>query len=290
MPRIPGRAALFLFALAVHLPVACESGAGGPPVAIPGLRLDRERVPLGGPLQMTYSFTPTPGIAGLRGAHRVSVRFLDADGTVMFDDDHDPPVPTTDWQPGRMVIYERLVFIPVYPYVGDAFVELGLYAPETGDRAPLAGARPGEVHAMAAIELAPPPRSFPMLQDGWHAPERDTGREWRWTSGAATIAFWNPRREARIYLEVEGRPDLFEPGQRLDLVLGDRTVESIAIDEPGVILHTAELGTADFGDRDITEWTLRVDRSFVPAELPGSDSGDTRRLGVRVYRVFIESR
>ena len=280
---------MFFLLFAVYLPAACGSDDTGPPVAIPGLRLDRERVPLGGPLQMTYSFTPTPEIGELSRPYRVSVQFLDADGTVMFNDDHDPPVPTTDWQPGQLVIYERLMFIPMYPYVGDAFIKLGLYTPGTGDWAPLARSRIGAVGAVAAVKLAPPPRSWPMLQEGWHGFERADGREWRWTSGEATVTFRNPRQDARLYLEIQGRPNLFEPAQRVDLVLGDRTVESVVIAEPGVVLHTLELGAMDFGDRDTTEWTIRVDPTFVPAELPGSDSGDTRRLGVRVYHVFIES-
>lgn len=282
--------ALLVLGCAVHLAAACGPEELGPPVAIPGLRLDRERVPLGGPLRMVYSFTPTPGIAALSGPYRVSVRFLDADGTFMFDDDHDPPVPTTEWQSGQPVFYERVFFVPLHPYVGTTSVAIGLYAPETGHRAAVAGAGSGGFDTGAAsIELAPPPRSWPTLRGGWHGVERAEGREWRWTSVRAAVAFWNPRRDARLYLQIEGRPDLFEPGQRVDLIVGDRTVESLLIDRPGVILHTTELGAGDFGEQDTIELALRVDPTFVPAELPGSDGGDTRRLGIRVYRLFIES-
>jgi hypothetical protein len=38
----------------------------------------------------------------------------------MWTDDHTPPVPTTQWKPGQTVEYTRTVFIPIFPYVGDA--------------------------------------------------------------------------------------------------------------------------------------------------------------------------
>ena len=49
------------------------------------------------------------------------------------------------------------------------------------------------------------------------------------------------------------------------------------------------LNARDFGDDDTTELTLRVDQTFVPATLPGSDSTDERRLGVRVWYAYLET-
>jgi len=36
--------------------------------------------------------------------------------------------------------------------------------------------------------------------------------------------------------------------------------------------------------------TLHVDQTFVPATLPDSNGVDARRLGVRVFHAFLESR
>ena len=106
----------------MNLSGACGSPDMGPAVAIPELGFNRARVPIGGPLEMTYRFTASPEIGTLTEPYRVSVQFLDADGELMFIDDHDPPVATTDWRPGETVTYERRMFIPMYPYVGNASI------------------------------------------------------------------------------------------------------------------------------------------------------------------------
>ena len=71
--------------------------------------------------------------------------------------------------------------------------------------------------------------------------------------------------------------------------MGGDTIDSFLVADPGVILHTTTVSAADFGDGDLAELTLHVDLTFVPAELPGSNSADNRRLGVRVFHAFVEN-
>lgn len=291
MPRVPRLVLLFL-----SLPFLCGVGACrvpdvGPPAAVPSLALNRTGVPLGGPLEMTYQFAVLPGFVGVSESYQVFVDFLDANERVMFSDHHMPPVATTDWKPGETVSYQRLIFVPIYPYVGDASVTLRLASPLAEDSVGLVGEHLGEGrYRVATVRLAPPPKSIPMFQAGWHQRERDGYEEWRWSASEATIAFENPRQDSVVYLELEGRPMLFESPQRVDLVVGGRTIDSFPVENPGVILHTTMVSAADFGDGDLVELTLRVDSTFVPAELPGSNSADDRRLGVRVFHAFVESR
>ncbi len=270
---------------------ACGSPEIGPPVAIPAVAVDRERVPIGGPLEMTYRFTASAEVASVTEPYRVAVQFLNADGEVMFTDDHDPPVATSDWQPGETVRYDRLLFIPVYPYVGPTSIALGLYSPVTGGRVALAGEPTAEgAYVVGAIELLPPPRSIVTLREGWHRRELDGDLEWRWSTDEAIIAFRNPRQDSILYLELDGRPDLFDSPQRVDLVIGDRTIDTFVIAEGGTTVYTSTMTALDFGDDDPTQLTLRVTPTFVPAELPGANGGDARRLGVRVFHAFLESR
>ena len=135
-----------------------------------------------------------------------------------------------------------------------------------------------------------PLASLPTFQSGWHGRERDGYKEWRWSTAEATIAFQNPREESILSLELEGRPALFDSPQRVDLTVGRRTIDSFLIEDPGVILHTTTVSAADFGDGDLVELTLLVGSTFVPAELPGSNSTDDRRLGVRVFHMSVDSR
>jgi hypothetical protein len=293
MSQVPPLSCVLPLLFAIGLSGACGPPDLGPAVAIPTLELNRAQVPLGGPIEMTYGFTPSPEIRTLTEPYRVSVHFLDADGELMFTDDHDPAVPTTDWYPGQLVTYDRRLFIPVYPYVGDASIALGLYSPATGRRFALAGEHIGDAgHAVVAtIELTPPPEGiFLEFREGWHQREFDDDQEWQWSAGDGIVAFGNPRQDSILYLELDGRSDLFDAPQRVDLVVGDRTVDSFVVEASDVTFHTATLSAADFGDDDTIELTLHVDQTFVPAELPDAGNADTRRLGVRVFNLFLERR
>ena len=126
--------------------------------------------------------------------------------------------PATDWQPGQTVTYERRLFIPLYPYVGKASVALRLVSPSTGDPVALVGEHLGQGRYVAAsVELVPPPTSNPTFRGDWYARE---GRAWRWSTGKSTIVFERPRQDSILYLELEGRPALFELPQRVDLLVG----------------------------------------------------------------------
>src|SRR5438105_809956 len=109
-----------------------------PPVATPSVTLNHDRAPLGSPLDITYKFV-VANDAHFNQDYHVMSHVLDADGQLMWDDDHMPPVPTSQWKPGQTVEYTRTVFIHVYPYVGDASIQVGLYSAADQKRLPLAG-------------------------------------------------------------------------------------------------------------------------------------------------------
>ena len=62
----------------------------------------------------------------------------------MFADDHAPPQPTGSWRPGQEIEYDRRMIVPVYPYIGEVTVAVGLYSLQDGDRLPLEGTHLGE--------------------------------------------------------------------------------------------------------------------------------------------------
>ena len=290
MLRIPALS-LLLLVFGTGLSGACGAPDVGPAFAVATVSLDRSSVPLGGRLEMVYRFTALPPFGTLTEPPRVLVQFVDPDGTVLFSDDHDPPVAATAWRPGETITYRRLMYIPVRPYVGQASIRLALMSPATGERLPLADEQMGAGgYVAASIDLVPPQRSnFPTFQNGWHRLERARGREWRWTKGVAVMVFSNPRRDSVLYIDLAGRPDLFDSPQRVDFVIGGRTVDSLLLETSRDTSHTVTLNAGDFGDDDTTELTLRVDQTFVPALLTGTDSTDTRRLGIRVLYAFLET-
>lgn len=266
-----------------------------PPVAALTVVVDRAAVPLGAPLDLRFRFDVAPDLeADLSGEHHVFVHFLDDRGDLLWTEDHEPPIPTSEWRPGQTVEYERRVKIPMYPYIGEAEIAAGLYSVgsvDGGERLPLAGTHLGQfAYSVAAIRLDPQHESsFITYGDGWHSEEfsADGRRQWRWTSGRGVISFRNPNRDARLVLEFDGRPDLFDSPQRLSLGVGERVFRELTIDTNGVVHHVEDVSAADLGTEDVVELELRVEPTFVPAQVRG-DSRDTRELGVRVHYLYFE--
>ena len=96
------------------------------------LQLDRATVPLGGPVKLALQFVVSPTHQTLAEDYRVMVHFLDDNGDLMWAADHDPPTPTSQWQPGQTISYTHRARIPVYPYIGEAVVSVGLYSAGLG--------------------------------------------------------------------------------------------------------------------------------------------------------------
>ena len=57
-------------------------------------------------MDFTYRFEVAPG-AAIDGDYHVFVHVIDADNRVLWFDDHDPPVPTSSWEPAQVVEYTR---------------------------------------------------------------------------------------------------------------------------------------------------------------------------------------
>ena len=271
--------------------VGCGPTDSAVPVATAAVGLNRSRVPLGGPLEMNYRFTVVQDAPGFTDDYRVFVHFLDADGDLMFTDDHAPTVPTTSWQPGQEVTYQRRMIVPVYPYIGEVTIALGLYSVERGDRLPLAAEHLGQrAYRVATMEMAPQSESgFLVFEDGWYQAEsaHEDARGWQWTTGQATIAFRNPQVDSTFYLEVDGRPELFDVPQVLTLTIGDTVVETIELSAEEPTYHTIPVPAASLGAADAVVLTLTVDQTFVPSEATDGQSDD-RELGVQVFYAFFD--
>src|SRR5918994_276909 len=113
---------------------ACSGGKDtDPPVATSTLTLNHDRVPIGSPLKLTYSFQVADN-ATFDGDYWVFVHVLDPEGERLWTDDHLPATPTSQWKPGQKIEYTRTVFVPNYPYIGEANVRLGLYKPDANKR------------------------------------------------------------------------------------------------------------------------------------------------------------
>ncbi len=283
--------------LALGISVGLSAGCGKkedttPPVATPVFSASRARAALGSPLDLTYRFTVATNAPAFDKQYRVMVHFLDSDGELMWTDDHYPQVPTRDWKPGQRVEYTRTMFVPVYPYMGQSTIRVGLYDPETNERLPLAGVNDGQRgYDVGTLELLPASENvFIQFKDGWHNAEvssENAAVEWQWTQRVATLSLRNPGRDATLFVHFDGRPDLL-PGQVLTIRIGDQVLDTYTLASTEEVIRRVDVTAAQFGTTENVDVTLELNEAFVPAKTPAANSTDSRELGIRVFHVFVE--
>jgi hypothetical protein len=261
-------------------------------LATVSLALNKAAAALGSPIDMTYRFQVAPA-AAFDGNYRVFMHLLDSDGVNRWSDDHDPPIKTSEWKPGQVVEYTRTSFIPVVPYLGEATIRVGLYRPDAPDaRAPLNGPEPeGRSYKVATLRVLPQSENiFIVVRSGAHGTEwapENPAREWFWTKQEYVASFKNPKKDSTLYLEFDGRPDLFNQPQMVNVYLGSQSVASFAADSVNPVLRRIPLRADQLGAVDMAELRIGVDRAFTPASMPGGGK-DTRELGIRIYRLFVD--
>ncbi len=270
----------------------CSSkGPQEPPVAAATLAFNHTRVPLGSPVEMKYRFVVPPQPGKIDDDYSVFVHFLEVGSReMMWTDDHQPPVPTSQWKPGQTIEYARTMFTPVYPYIGEATVELGLYN-RKGKRLVLSGNDRGhQSYEMLKFELLPQTENvFLIYKDGWHPMEVASGNpatDWQWTKREATISFRNPKRNVVFYLDADAAPEAVGGDQTVTVRVGDQVVDTFT--PKGETLRKIALTGAQLGTAEMAEVKIAVDKTFVPALLPALKNPDSRELGIRVFHAFVE--
>jgi hypothetical protein len=264
-----------------------------PPVATPSFTINHPRAALGSPVEITYRFVVAPDAPKFQEDYLAMVHFLDADEEMMWTDDHLPQPPPSQWKPGQTVEYKRTMFVPIYPYVGEATVQMGLYSKTTGKRLPLAGIDSGQrAYKVATVQILPQTENvFLIYKDGWHpteVAENNAAVEWQWTKKEATLAFRNPKKPSTFYLHLDHPGGTFNDPQRVEVTLGGQTIDSLTLNPKDEFIRKVQLTPAQLGTADMVEIKITVDKTFVPALMPAANSRDPRELGVRVFHAFIE--
>jgi hypothetical protein len=287
---------LSILALVLCLPFAPGCGRSAdnqPPVATPSWRVNHPRAALGSPIDVTYRFQVAANAPAFDQDYRVMVHVLDSDDELMWTDDHQPSIPTREWKPGQTIEYTRTVFIPIYPYIGEATVQMGLYSPQDGRRLPLSGEDSGQrAYKVGTLQLLPQTENvFLIFKDGWHPAERAGDNvEWQWTKKVATIAFRNPKKNVTFYLHADNPGTVFGENQNVEVAVNGETIDTVAVAPKLEVIHRTPLTAAQLGTGEMAEIRLTVDKTYVPALLPAANSRDPRELGVRVFHAFVEPR
>ena len=264
------------------------------PVATPSIRVNHNRAAAGSPIDLTYTFVVAKD-AKITGDYRVMLHVVDTDEELMWTDDHNPPVPTSQWKPGQTVEYSRTIFVPVFPYVGDATVQMGLHSTKDQKRLTLSGEDVGQhAYKVAKLQLLPQTDNlFTVFKDGWNPAEaaaQDAAVEWQWTKKQATLAFKNPKKDAVFYFDADSPEPKLHPVQHVQISLGGQVVEDFMLEPDTRALRKIKLPAALMGTADLAELQITVDPTFVPMTVTNGASKDPRELGVRVFHAYVDPR
>jgi hypothetical protein len=287
--RSCARSALLPAALlsALVLPAACGGKPDNEPaVATPSVTLNKDKVPIDSVVTLTYKFAVASS-AKFDKDYWIFVHVLDPEGEQMWTDDHQPPTPTTQWKPGETIEYKRTIFVPNYPYIGEANMRLGLYDISSGKRlvlnAPEVSRRE---YLVTKFQILPSSENiFLVYKDGWHPAEVDAKNpqsQWTWTKKTATISFKNPKKDSTLYLQYDARVDLFNPPQQVTLKAGDQVIGTFAADSKSPKILSFPVSASQLGPGDMVDLVFDVDKTFKPG------GTDPRELGIRVFHVYIE--
>jgi hypothetical protein len=258
---------------------------------VPRFEVNRAQAPLGSAVEITYTWQLEPTAKKLAQDHRAFVHFVDSHGVMLFEDDHTPVPPVTEWEPGKSYSYQRTKFIPVYPYVGDVDVRMGLAPVGKGERVMLKGEDAGlREFKVARIELLPQTENiFLVYKEGWHNPEsspQNPSLERTWTKKDALISFKNPKKDVVVYVEADTNAKAFTAPPVLTLAVNNKTGVTIPIPNSEVFLKKVRVKAADLGPDEWVDLRLSMSESFVP-KLKGVNTHDDRELGLMVYHLYV---
>ena len=251
--------------LAVLAVVACAPPLDESPIVGLELAVSPRAVAHGGVVKIAYRVAAFQPVPPSDEPFRVHTHFMDADGQLMWADEHLPPTPVARVWPGTFIRYTRTLFLPYYPYLGEVSVRAGVYSPDHPDGLPLVGredSAPSD--EVARLTLLPQSESIQLAYgSGWYPLAAADGTAVsRWTEEQWSLSFQNPGRDARFYIEVQGRPDVAETPAAVEMLVDRQTVGTFPLASAGRTIHEIPLEMAHLGTADVVELTFQVNRSY----------------------------
>jgi hypothetical protein len=285
------RIVLLALALVVapHL-LACSFGKANRSVDL-SVRVDLPgSIPWSAPFEIAYTWEPGEEFDSEGRDYLVFLHFVDDSGVVVAQDDHEPPVPTSQWRPGQPIEYRRWFRFIDRLEVEHVDVVAGLYD-EAGRVAMRGFERRPDYPKLARLDIRLEDETgAPLRGGGWYELERSpsSGELWHWMSEDATAVFSNPRRDSILHMEASAPVPLLGHPQRVQVYLHDVEIADFTIDSDDRLRWQFPVAAADFGDDDFIEFRIHAETSVVPSEvLPDSDL--TRRLGLKVFYLHLSS-
>jgi hypothetical protein len=253
-----------------------------------------DSVPAGSPFDIGYTWTPGQGFEAPNDDFRIFVHLVDPDGKIIVQDDHFPPLPTSQWSAGEPVEY-RLDWVYLNPELQPDYVDVyvGIY----DDEGQIATLREGRfqnrplVHSV--IVRTDDQGGIPVYVEGFEEREmlltaEDVhAQQWRWMRRRGVVAFGNPRGPATLHLRALSPIHYLEGGtQTVTITVGETVIAQYEATASSPPLMRFEVPGEGLDDGDWVDFTIEVDKHFVPAQvMEGSD--DIRELGLQVFWMYL---
>ncbi len=259
------------------------------PVASVAVSIDPGFARRGETVAVTYRFTPGDRGEAFAPDDRVLVEFLGAGGAEKWQDHHVPPVPMSSWSSTGDVVYTRTTWIPTHADLGTTRVRVSLESARDGQRLPVAGDGGSELDRSPQFEILPGALGSSQVTygAGFHTRENPESRGRRWTSQEAVATLASPGRDATLYVQLSGRPELLDEPQQVTIDVDGESVDRFRVDTDHDYTRIIPLTKEQLGSAPLIELTIRVDRTFVPADVI-EGSSDMRELGVSVFAIHID--
>lgn len=209
---------------------------------------------------------------------------------LLFQDDHIPEVPVTEWVPGQEYTYSRRIYIPAFidefdpEFKGEETLKLsiGIFSPY--DRTE----KSKQEILEKKLKVYPPPLDTPEIiyEDGWYNleinPEAFLER-WRWTAKEARCIIDNPKRDALLVIKGGLNLEVLKD-QKVIFMINDRILDEF-IPEESYFEKSYTIKKEMLGESDEFFLTIATDQTFVPSQLI-PNSTDERELGIQISFIY----
>ena len=139
-----------LLAMTVAIAAALTACRNDPTPACPAAQVaatpQRTAVGAGGPIEVEYRVTKLAGGSTIPSDAWVFVHMLDASGTLLWTDDHQPAALSAG-SGDTPIVYRRTMFVPRATPTGRVRIEAGLFSRADGARIPTAPGNPANESA-----------------------------------------------------------------------------------------------------------------------------------------------
>jgi hypothetical protein len=238
---------------------------------------------------VVYKWKIMPDFQKINQDYKVFVHFWHKTN-MLFQDDYNPPVPTSKWEPGKEYTVTRRIYIPSFidefdpRFKGEDYLRLSVGLHNPFDRS---GKSQVELFDKK-LKVVPPPPDTPevIYEDGWYDQEVNPDsylKQWRWSKKEGRCVIDNPHRDALLC--IKGGVNLEAvPNQKVIFKINDTVLDEFVPKESN-FEKSYNIKKEMLGDKEDFILSISTDKTFIPAKVKLT-STDQRELGVQISFIY----